>query len=343
MEGVIILKRITILFVCCCILLVGCMKADKEKQLNDVSSQALSAESDKNAEKTEKIATTGTVVTTAETNEKTEPAKHPVEEYEETNEEDITLTTAFQETIDEHILNEKQLTAPEEIKKDASKLYYLALGDSLTKGVGDEEQKSGYTKRLVEKIEQSSDISEVVLDNRGKRGRRSDQLLSLIQDGHYDNEIQNAELITITIGGNDIMKVVKKDLFELKREMFDEELSDFKKRYDQILNEIRKKNPDVPIMIIGLYNPFSVITDEITEFESIVTDWNETIENTSLKYNNACFVDIQDLFDQNANLIYHSDFFHPNGYGYTIMTERIVSMMKSCQVKDASNGLIFAD
>ncbi|MDN4492681.1 GDSL-type esterase/lipase family protein [Ureibacillus aquaedulcis] len=263
-----------------------------------------------------------------------EEAKHPAED---TKEETI-ATAALQESVEEELSDEVELENPSNINADPSKLYYLALGDSLTKGVGDEEQKSGYTKRLVEKIEQWSDVKEVILDNRGKRGRRSDQLLRLIQKGHYDNEIKNAELITITIGGNDIMKVVKKDLFELKKKYFEDELITFEERYNLILEEIRLKNPEVPIVVIGLYNPFSIITDEITEFESIITEWNKTIHTTSKTYNNTCFVDIQDLFDENANLVYHTDFFHPNGYGYTIMTERILSMIKSCQIEDISKG-----
>lgn len=228
--------------------------------------------------------------------------------------------------------------SPEEIKADISKIYYLALGDSLTKGVGDEEQKNGYTERLAEKLEQWTDISEVVIDNRGKRGRRSDQLLKLLQKGHYDQELKNSELITITIGGNDIMKVVKNDLFEIKKDAFDSELLAFQQRYDKILTEIRNRNPHVPIMVIGLYNPFAIITDEIPEFESIISEWNQAIEATLLKYDNACYVHVQDLFDENADMVYHTDFFHPNGYGYTIMTERIISLMKSCQIN--ANGLI---
>ncbi|MFC7687166.1 GDSL-type esterase/lipase family protein [Ureibacillus sp. GCM10028918] len=301
------------------------MKDDNEKQQNEVASA---------------VELTGATEITEQPDKKTAIAKRPVEGKEETKEEELILTTVFQESVEEQLSNELQLENPVNIKADPSKLYYLALGDSLTKGVGDEDQKSGYTKRLVEKIEQSTDLKEVVLDNRGKRGRKSDQLLDLLKKGHYDNELKNAELITITIGGNDIMKVVKKDLFELKRKYFEEELVGFEKRYEQILNEIRLKNPDVPIVMIGLYNPFSVITDEITEFESIITEWNESIESTSKQYENACYVNIQDLFDENANLVYHTDFFHPNGYGYTIMTERILSMIKSCQIEDNFNGLI---
>lgn len=244
-------------------------------------------------------------------------------------------------TIEDYIFDD--FSKPEAVQVEDKKIYYLALGDSLTRGVGDEEQKNGYTKRLAEKLEQWTEISEVVLDNRGKRGRRSDQLLSLLEKGHYDSEIRNSELITMTIGGNDIMKVVKQDIFELKKEAFDKELVKFRERYDQIMEEIRMRNPDVPIILIGLYNPFSLITDEITDLESIISEWNQTIEDISKKYDNACFVDVEDLFDSNANLVYHTDFFHPNGYGYTIMTERIVSIMKSCQVEEQSNGLFLFD
>ncbi|HWL11780.1 MAG TPA: GDSL-type esterase/lipase family protein [Ureibacillus sp.] len=319
MKGVIILRRITILFVCCFLILLSFVKFTHEQP---------SENSDSNT----------TIEITGE-NEQVAIAKNDEPEAESAQEEPLTQIDTFQESIDEYI----NAPAPEEIKADTSKIYYLALGDSLTQGVGDEERKNGYTKRLVEKLEQWKEISQVVLDNRGKRGRRSDQLLKLLEKGHYDYELKNSELITITIGGNDIMKVVKKDIFELKREDFDKELTNFQERYEQILKEIREINPDVPIMVIGLYNPFSVITDEITEFESIITDWNDSIEAISTQYENACFVDIQDLFDENANLVYHTDFFHPNGYGYTIMTERIISMMKSCQIEDTSNGLILTN
>ena len=243
----------------------------------------------------------------------------------------------FKEDVSNYIFSEmtkvKELTVEE-------KIDYLALGDSLTRGVGDEEKKNGYTKRLAEKIENWNNIQEVAIDNRGKRGRRSDQLLKLLQKGHYDKEIKDSELITITIGGNDMMKVVKEDIFDIKRESFDKELVDFQQRYNLILNEIRNVNPYVPIILIGLYNPLSIINEEIKELDTIIEEWNHSIELTANMYNNACYVGVADLFEKNANLVYHSDFFHPNGYGYTMMTERIVSMIKSCQIKDQSSGLI---
>lgn len=69
------------------------------------------------------------------------------------------------QTIEQYFLNGSPIV--EEFNFDKTKIYYLALGDSLTRGVGDEEKKNGYTERLAEKIEEYILNSEVILDNRG--------------------------------------------------------------------------------------------------------------------------------------------------------------------------------
>ncbi|MEK4229291.1 GDSL-type esterase/lipase family protein [Solibacillus sp. FSL H8-0538] len=223
---------------------------------------------------------------------------------------------------------------------DAKEVSYLALGDSLTRGIGDEKNKYGYTNRLVEQLEKWPNVKEINLDNRGKRGRRSDQLLALLEKGHYDEALANADLITITIGGNDVMKVVKSDLFDLKKEMFDKELISFQARYLKIFEAIRFRNPNVPIVAIGFYNPFSIIVDEVTPFKPIIHEWNMEIQKLAEADGNACFIPIEDLFDSNADMVYHTDFFHPNSNGYERMTERIVETMKTCKIEEMSAGLI---
>ena len=222
----------------------------------------------------------------------------------------------------------------------AQTLHYLALGDSLTKGIGDENDKYGFTGLLSTELENWSAISTVELDNRGKNGRRSDQLLGLLEKGHYDKELANADLITITLGGNDVMKVVKSDMFNLKPEMFQEALVPFEERYEKIIAEIRSENESVPIVLVGFYNPFSIITGESAAFQDILTAWNSVIEQTALNDVNACFVPVDDLFETNDDLIYHTDFFHPNANGYEKMTGRIIEQMKACNIEKMSNGLI---
>lgn len=233
-----------------------------------------------------------------------------------------------------------QLNRAPNKNEDAEPIQYMAFGDSLTRGIGDETKMYGYSGRLAEKLERWPAITEVELDNRGKNGRRSDQLLALLQKGHYDEELPEADFMTMTLGGNDVMKVVKSDLFSLKKEMFDKELINFTQRYRDIIAEIRARNSEAPILLIGFYNPFSIITDEYTPFETIVNEWNDTIQQIALDDINACFVPISDLFVTNAGMVYHTDFFHPSASGYDQMTERIIEYMKLCDIEEMSEGRI---
>lgn len=222
---------------------------------------------------------------------------------------------------------------------EAEPVFYLALGDSLTRGVGDETNNFGFTGLLAEELNKWPAISEVELDNRGKNGRRSDQLLSLVKSGHYDKELKKADLITITLGGNDVMKVVKKDLFNLDVKMFEKALPPFTERYEEIVAYIRSQT-EAPIVLIGFYNPFTIVTDQYTPFENIIEDWNNEIALLTEETPNACFVQIEDLFDSNMDMVYHTDYFHPNAKGYEHMAERVIDSLSSCNIEEMSDGLI---
>ncbi|WP_419962137.1 GDSL-type esterase/lipase family protein [Psychrobacillus sp. BM2] len=213
----------------------------------------------------------------------------------------------------------------------------VGLGDSLTQGVGDELMREGYLGRLQQHFSQYNGIEDVLLTNTAKRGRRSDQLLKMLKNGEVDHQIRKANIITLTIGGNDIMKVVKKDLFNLKVEAFEKELEKFERNYVQILHEIREINSTAPIIIMGLYNPITIVTDEKSEFDLILDDWNETIQATANSDSNACFVPIDHLFVTNTNLVYHTDFFHPNSKGYQLVLEEIVNRMQECGLIDVDS------
>lgn len=274
------------------------------------------------------------------------------EETEQQPENDTTVKKLPQSTVDNGLAMDEQKSLSELLDSmlyldvvstkrfDAKPIQYLALGDSLTRGVGDETGRFGYTKRLATALEKWPGISEVQLDNRGKNGRRSDQLLSLLEDGHYDEKLSEADLITMTLGGNDVMKIVKADIFSLKKEMFEKELPRFEKRYTEIVRQIRQRNQTAPIILIGFYNPFSIVTDEDTPFITIIDEWNTSILEIATKDRNACFVPIADLFTTNNEMVYHTDFFHPNASGYEKMTARIIESMKACKIEKMSDGRI---
>ena len=113
----------------------------------------------------------------------------------------------------------------------------------------------------------------------------------------------------------------------------------FLERYEQIVEYIRTKT-SAPIILVGFYNPFTIITDEYTPFESIIEDWNKEIEAITKKTENACFAHIEDLFTSNVDMVYHTDFFHPNAKGYERMAERVKQSLADCDIEEMSDGLI---
>ena len=50
------------------------------------------------------------------------------------------------------------------------------------------------------------------------------------------------------------------------------------------------------------------MTNEANEFDTIITEWNNVIEDVASKDSNACYVSVEDLFDSNEELVYHTDF-----------------------------------
>ncbi len=214
----------------------------------------------------------------------------------------------------------------------------IGLGDSLTQGVGDERKLGGYMGRLASNVSEFKGVKDIEIENLAKRGRRSDQLLAQIESGEMSDELKKADMILMTIGGNDVMAIVKKDLFELKIETFEKELIEFSNRYKEILKKIRMVNPDAPLILMGLYNPFSIVTDEENEFDTIMLNWNKSIQTMAGQDDNACFIPVDDLFSSNTTLVYHTDFFHPNSKGYELMSDRMLESLQTCGLKELTNG-----
>ncbi len=216
-------------------------------------------------------------------------------------------------------------------------LHVIGLGDSLTQGVGDEKKLGGYFGRVVTEMQALKGVKAVDADNLAKRGRRSDQLLVQLTDKKIQAELKNADVIFLTIGGNDIMRIVKANLFKLKVGPFYKELTKYESRIDDVFGTIRSLNSDAIIVIAGLYNPLSMVTDEPNEFEDIIKDWNEAISFRVLLDDKSCFVPVEDLFDSNENMVYHSDFFHPNSKGYDQMADRFLTKIRECGIPKVLN------
>jgi lysophospholipase L1-like esterase len=202
-------------------------------------------------------------------------------------------------------------------------LTIVALGDSLTRGTGDETGK-GYVGDLVDEIKKKTKRS-VQLTNLGINGQTSDQLRQQVQQIEIGRQLQKADVILLTIGGNDLFRGGKglmdyqtKDIAVIEKKYLD--------NLKFIFQQIRKNNQTANVFFIGLYNPFMDL-GQGKEMAKVIRHWNYDSAEVSAAFNKIVFVPTFDLFELKVNDYLYSDKFHPNTKGYRLIAERVASLL----------------
>ncbi|NDI34456.1 GDSL-type esterase/lipase family protein [Chengkuizengella sediminis] len=219
------------------------------------------------------------------------------------------------------------LTTPEEefiedISPSDEEIVILSLGDSLTEGTGDKTQ-NGYVGVVRELLEEKEN-KPVYLRPFAVDGYTTDQLLDFImtQSGTRTT-IKEANLILMTIGGNDMFSPGNEIIIDSARESMSPALENLKK----IFSEIHTLNSEADIIYVGLFNPFTEI-DEDGEISLFVQEWNNEVFKITTGYKQALFIPTYDLFYKNTKNYLSSDVYHPNEEGYKRIGERIVNALQ---------------
>jgi lysophospholipase L1-like esterase len=202
----------------------------------------------------------------------------------------------------------------------------VSIGDSLTEGVGDESENGGYVGILNNTFEDHN--LNITVENFGKKGNRSDQLLKRLEKENISSAIKKADMVLITIGANDIMKVLKSNLMNVTMEPFQEERVEYIKRLTAIFDKINDMNPDAQIYLIGFFNPFERHFGEIKELSMIIDSWNNAGKELTEEYENVNYIPTIDLFSQSTIDLLAEDEFHPNTSGYKLMAQRVLEYLK---------------
>ncbi|EJQ16758.1 Spore germination lipase LipC [Bacillus thuringiensis serovar mexicanensis] len=210
-------------------------------------------------------------------------------------------------------------------KKKTGTLQIVSLGDSLTRGVGDKEG-IGYVGRMKEDL-QKDYKQKIALTNLAVSGAKMPDLLKQIESNGAQYSIKQADVIVLTIGGNDLFPGWE-SLGKIDLETYRPDTETFQNEAKKIIEEIRKLNTDSPIFWLGLYNPFEDVED-LKGSSNIVVDWNASLEKLALNDKNVYITPTFDLFQNRGKDLLYSDHFHPNEVGYTYMAERLVQNVVS--------------
>lgn len=177
---------------------------------------------------------------------------------------------------------------------------YTAVGDSLTQGVGDVTNQGGFVYLLSNNLEDYYGFQTVESANFGVAGERSDQINKrLEEDQELQESLQSADFITVTVGGNDLMKVFQQNFFNnLSVDTFTEPIEEYQDLLREMFALIREQNVTAPIYVIGIYNPYYLTFTEISEIQTIFDNWNDGTEEVTQEEPNAFFIPVNDLLYQ---------------------------------------------
>ncbi|SEK37548.1 Lysophospholipase L1 [Carnobacterium iners] len=219
-------------------------------------------------------------------------------------------------------------------------IHLLAIGDSLTKGVGDSTKNGGYVPLVATQLEETMGIASVITKNYGVTGERSDEILERIeQEKEIQKEIKKADIIILTAGGNDLIETFKKEKLKINQKSFVQPEKEYKKNLSTILKKIMKQNSKAQIYVFGLYNPFEAMFPEITEMKTILRTWNDDTKKVA-EENNATYLSLSKIFNNSEQssisnltnpsdktdksaLLYEEDLFHPNDKGYQMIADKL--------------------
>jgi lysophospholipase L1-like esterase len=184
---------------------------------------------------------------------------------------------------------------------------YTAIGDSLTTGFG-ALPGNGFVPVYRRMAEGRLQIP-VASANLGVNGLTTAGLEQRLKtDGGFRSAVKDAEIITVSIGGNDLIKAAKA-------------LRDCKRNFSDIMSTLSQlkagtRSPYI-IRIVGLYNPYPQVDE--------ATDWVRQFNRYAAGYSSYAvgFASIYHEFAGNERGLLFLDHIHPNGRGYRVIAGKL--------------------
>ena len=223
------------------------------------------------------------------------------------------------------------------------------LGDSISTGYGLSEDELSYEKYLQKYFNCNS-------QNFAVNGQTTDDLLNYIEDNNVSESLENADLICISIGGNDLFQIFKSALSDNKTNLIAEDgnlniSSDFIKTFisdysiefnsaslkaaeniEKIKIKIEQINPDAEIIMLTVYNPFECSDSEANNILMPLKKYSSgylKVINDSIKNHIDKTADIFLKFSEKSYLYTNMDKYdiHPNAIGHMLIAEEIIQIM----------------
>jgi lysophospholipase L1-like esterase len=212
---------------------------------------------------------------------------------------------------------------------ESNEIVHVAIGDSVVKGVG-AENGNNYVTLVSERI--SKITGKIVnTENAGINGLTSSELLTIVNSGKLDEQIENANLITINIGGNDLLRITTKNGILEVAKMFQDTKGAFEQNLDSILCHIQTINFNAKVVVLEQYNPISKGNSLDQLADKLLDSWNKTIYDVVSDKENIAIAKITNVINHDEANRISEDGIHPNENGYKAISEVVYATLHSAE------------
>ncbi|BCG56732.1 GDSL-type esterase/lipase family protein [Paenibacillus sp. URB8-2] len=201
---------------------------------------------------------------------------------------------------------------------------YTAIGDSLTTGFG-AMPGNGFVP-VYRRMSEISLRTFVAYTNLGINGLTTAELEKLVSyNPQFRQSLREADLITISIGGNDLIHAAKAGgQSNSPSSVYQNALKESRRHFAGIMGQIHhaKAGAGKPyiIRIVGLYNPYPRVAEAsgwVRQFNRLMAQYNSKV---------CGFADIYGAFAGYERELLSIDHLHPNGKGYRVIADRLQSI-----------------
>ena len=245
--------------------------------------------------------------------------------------------------------------------EESDELHYLALGDSLATGINElGEVGLGYADFIAKGY---SDDPAAIHFNKGfsMPGYTTVDVLSDLENNVtkpiYDlsglsqktatiqQAIKEADFITLSVGANDVLKNVTRS--ESGEFSFDAagvlaSIQQVATNYDKIFKSIYALNPEVDLIVMGLYNPFPHLQDPTiqAQLNMLVTTMNNSIK-TVVAANSGVFSEVAPLIAEDVKVFLpNPNNIHLSEAGYKVVADKMMEDYFAAILADLEDALI---
>lgn len=215
----------------------------------------------------------------------------------------------------------------------SKQIYHLAIGDSVIHGVGAAQHKD-----LVYQFSNKLSLQthkKIQFENEGINGITSGELNTLVQSGRFDEEIKKSDIITINVGGNDILHMVNNGNIYNAIQKFDQLQTNFSNNLSGITARIHQLNPKATLVFLELYNPLSPSDQFYTIADKLLPKWNIKIYEVANHNPSSIVVETTKVINGEKRKNLSTDGVHPNSAGYTAISEQMIYQFKHQYKKES--------